>query len=83
MNKGKGTAGMVCGILSIVFCWFPYLGLPLGIVAIVMGALQNKAEGEGGTAGITMGIIGSAISLIWLIIALLIVAAVGSMASVF
>jgi hypothetical protein len=70
------AASMVCGILSIVFCWVPVVGLVLGIIALV---LSSKAKGHvvrnpgmytpGGmrTAGFVCGIIGTVFSALYLV----------------
>ena len=66
-KAGKlGTAGLVCGIISIVFsfasaCCCPIISLGTGIAAIICGANAKKSNGERdgkGTGGIVTGIIG-------------------------
>ena len=68
-GSGLATAGMVCGIVGIVFAVIPYCGtlvaVPLGLLAIVMGALGQKSpthRGQG-TAGLVLGIISIVLSL--------------------
>jgi hypothetical protein len=66
-SNGAATASMVLGIVSLVGC---ICGLPLGIAAIVVGmaARKNPVNQGQATAGIVMGIISTAISgLYWLI----------------
>lgn len=64
-TNGMAVASLVCGILSLVlicFGMFAWIGLVLGILAIVFGVLGNKKEKDGkATAGLVMGIIGAAI----------------------
>ena len=49
-KKTENTAAvvaLVCGILSIVLCWIPYVYFccfPLGIVGIVFGVKGRKIE---------------------------------------
>lgn len=62
-SKRDGTArsAMVCGIVGLVFAMiFPFVGLPLSIAAIVMGAMGLKSELRRGmaVAGLVTGIIG-------------------------
>ena len=59
------VAGLVLGILAMVFCWIPFLNWILAILAIIFGAVGNgKAnkvgKGKGmAIAGLIMGIIGA------------------------
>lgn len=82
-SSGKAVASMVLGILSIII---PWLGFILGIIAIV---LANKAFKEisnyqlGGrgmaVAGLTTGIIGTAIYGLLIILLIIGLAAFDSM----
>ena len=36
-SSGSGVGAMVCGIISLVLCWVPIVGLVLGIVATILG----------------------------------------------
>jgi hypothetical protein len=80
-GKGKGTASLVLGILSIVDPFIVF-GVPLGIVGIIL-AIMSKKEGHVSgvrTAGFVCSIVGlvlNAIILIWFIFAM--VLAIGSM----
>ena len=65
--KGKAIAGMVLGIVSIVFgflgAWFSILALPMAIVGLVLSVSGKKALAAAGqpaglgTAGLVVGII--------------------------
>ena len=71
-GQGVSIASMVCGILSIVFCWcYGIVGIILGIVALVMysGAKNQTGGNPNGMAkaGFICGIIGSILSVIYLI----------------
>lgn len=62
----SATPALVCGILSLVFCGIPIIGIILGIVAIVLAGNYFKAGGTAGTgkAGRICGIVGIALSVI-------------------
>ena len=63
-------------ILSIVFCWTGIIGLVLGIIAIVFGAKKMRIEEKGkgmAVAGFVLGIIGTFLSSIFLIIWIIII----------
>lgn len=67
-TNGKAVAGLVLGIVSMVFCW---LGFLIGIAAIVFSVLAHKeisarppgtTSGSGlATAGLVTGILGTVI----------------------
>ena len=69
-TKGIAIASMVCGIISVVFCWFGYfaiVALALGIVAIILSVKAGKEAPNGqrpgmATAGLVLGIIGVVLS---------------------
>lgn len=74
-RNGLGITALVSGIVSLVLCWFPFVGLGLGICAVVAGAVgrrrikRGEADNNGPTVtGIVLGIItvviGSAILLL-------------------
>ena len=73
-GKKESTIGLVCGILSMVLSCGIITGLVLGIVAVI-NARKAKAFGYTGgttTAGLILGIIGiigSALSIIYVIFA--------------
>ena len=70
--KGKAIASMVTGICSIIpgCCWI-WLGLPLAIVALVLGFLsrKNNEDGKGmAIAGIVCGVVGLVVVIINIIL---------------
>ena len=64
------TGALVCGILAIVFCFIPIVGIVLGIVAIILAGKYFKAGGTlgQGKAGRICGIIGIILSVIMIIV---------------
>ncbi len=64
------TGALVCGILAIVFCFIPIVGIVLGIVAIVLAGKYFKAGGTQGQgkAGRICGIVGLILSIIMIIV---------------
>ena len=71
---------LVLGILSILCsgCGFPWIGLILGTVGIVFGAIARRNyEGNVGTAGFVLSIVGTSFSVLSLIAVTLIAAWAG------
>jgi hypothetical protein len=75
-SNGQATAGMVLGILAVVIEWGGLLTLALAVGAIIFGAVglnQSRETGSGhgqAAAGVTLGIIGCALYLIWGVVSL-------------
>lgn len=67
------TGALVCGILAIVFCWLPLVGIVLGIVAIVLAGKYFKAGGtlSQGKAGRICGIVGLVLSVVMAVISVI------------
>lgn len=71
-SKGLAIGSLVCGIISVVFFWIPWvdiLTLILGIVAIVLAVVAGKKAPIGqksgmAVAGLILGIIGVVLSTI-------------------
>ena len=61
-NKGRGfgIASMICGIVALLFA-FIYLGIILGILGIIFGAVSKSKGYRGGMA--TAGIVCASIAL--------------------
>jgi hypothetical protein len=70
------VAGLVLGILAVVFCWFPFLNWILAILGIIFGGLgiskANKgAPGKGmAIAGLVCGVVGFLVGTLIFILAL-------------
>lgn len=71
-GKGLGIAGMVLGIIGLVICWVPFLGLLFLLPAFVMGILARKKGCRGqSTAAIVCSTIGLIVQLVLLAIILI------------
>lgn len=58
-------AGLVLGILGFVFWWFPFLGLVVSVLGIVLCAVSRKKSVNGlSTAGLVIGILATVFSTI-------------------
>jgi hypothetical protein len=66
-GKGKAIASLVLGICSIVFCWFPVLGLIVGVVGLILAASSKREGYLGGmrTGGLVCSIIGTVFSALY------------------
>ena len=64
-NRKKSAAGvssLVLGIISILSGLFYYISLPIGILAIILGAVSTKKTGSKlGKSGLITGIVGVSI----------------------
>lgn len=68
-SKGKGTASMVLGILSLCFLLLFPVSTVLGIIAIVLGYKQNKEyKTAPASAGLVMGIISVSLTGVWYVL---------------
>ena len=58
-------AGLVLGILGFVFWWFPFIGLVVSVLGIVLSAVSRKKSISGlSTAGLVVGILATVFSAI-------------------
>ena len=73
-TNGFAVASLVLGILAVVLCWTIYMGVGLGALAIVFGALGiGKARALAGNkgmavAGLVLGIAGVVLSLVLILL---------------
>jgi hypothetical protein len=81
-RNGLGTASLVLGIIGVVFCWVPFTGWALNILAIIFGAVGRKRAADGlatnkssAVAGLVLGVIGLGV---WIVIIVVFVSAVGT-----
>jgi len=64
-GSGMGVAGFVLGLLGLIFCWVPFLGLILCALGIIFGAIGiNKPKKGLAIAGLAMGLVGGIIAII-------------------
>ncbi len=80
-NKGKAIAGLVLGIVGVIFSWVPILNFILGILALIFSglSLSKKEPGRGmAIAGLILGIVTLVISVILVIIAIAVVGTLGA-----
>ena len=74
-TNGIAIAGMVCGIVGLVFAFLvPIIGIITGILGVVFGFLGRKRATETGgmgagqaMTGIITGILGVVIAIIWIV----------------
>lgn len=64
-NKGYGNASVILGLIPIIFypflMFFPFVGIVLGALAIVLGIKsKNTTSKKAGIAGIVLGSISEA-----------------------
>ena len=71
-RNGLGIAALVVGVIALLLFWIPFLGLLLGLVALVLGFLgrgrAKRGEATNGgmaLAGIVLGAIGLLVGLLW------------------
>ena len=73
-TNGLGIAGFVTGVVGLVLCWVPYLGVLLAIVGVALSGV-GIAQGRKKGMSIGLAIAGLVCGIIALIPAVLIMAA--------
>lgn len=66
-TKTWGIASLTTGILSILLVLMPYFALPLSVFAIVAASMQKPKNGMA-TAGLVIGILGTILNSITMLI---------------
>lgn len=63
-TNGPGIAGMVLGIIGVLSFWFPFIGLPVSIVGLVLSSVgMKRVTGKGfAVAGLVLTIIAVVLS---------------------
>jgi hypothetical protein len=72
-RNGMGTAGLVLGIIGLVFCWASWVGWVLNVLAIIFGGVgigranHGQATNKGSAvAGLVLGLVGLVLGiLLW------------------
>jgi hypothetical protein len=85
-NNGKALSSMIVGIVSVLLCFYWFIALPGGIVAVILGVLSRKeiAQGNGTNGGMAMtGIITGALAVVLGLIGAILVFAGGGIADAF
>lgn len=86
-KNGMATAALVLGIVSIALFFIPYLAIPCGIVAIILGVVaKNKIKADpdlahtsgAATGGLITGVIGVILGVVIIVLAIM---AVNAMAN--
>ncbi|RGE24281.1 DUF4190 domain-containing protein [Leucobacter sp. wl10] len=76
-SKGLAIAALVLGIVSLVFCWIPAIGIIAGVVGLILGiiALRKRQSKGMSLTGIITGALGIVASIIILIVSIMIIGA--------
>lgn len=72
VGKGLAITALVLGIVALVFCWLPFLGIPVGIAAIIVGIIGMTRKGASKPMpliGAILGGLGLVLSIIVIIVA--------------
>jgi hypothetical protein len=70
-----GIAGFVTGLLGVLLCWIPLLGVILGALGVILGGVgmsQGKRRGSStalALTGVVLGAIGLVASIVLFVIA--------------
>lgn len=76
-GNGLGVAGFVLGLLGLIFCWVPGLGITMALLGVILGGVGiSTGKKKGAPTG--LAIAGLVLGIIALIPAILIIAAVAS-----
>lgn len=69
--NGAATAGLIFGILTLVFCWVPFLNFILGLFGLIfsiVGMSRKNAGGKGrAIAGLVCTLLGSVVTVLYII----------------
>ena len=76
-GNGLGVAGFVTGLLGLIFCWVPALGVLLAVLGVILGGV-GIATGKKKGAPTGLAIAGLVLGIIALIPAIVIMSAVAS-----
>lgn len=79
-GNGLGVAGFVTGLLGLIFCWVPALGIVLAVLGVILGGV-GIATGKKKGAPTGLAIAGLVLGIIALIPAFVIMSAVASVGS--
>ena len=77
-HTGIGTAALILGIIGIIIIWIPFVSIasiPIGILAVIFGALAYWGQNRRDTYGLAGFILGL-ITIVLLIVSIIIAATV-------
>lgn len=79
-TNGLALAALIVGVVGLFLCWIPFLGLVVGLIAVVLGFLGMKKSTEAGgrglaIGGIAVGALTALIGLVFTVITLFVVKA--------
>ena len=77
-GNGLGVAGFVLGLLGLLFCWVPGLGIAMALLGIILGGV-GISTGKKKGAPVGLAIAGLVLGIIALIPAIFFLAAVASL----
>jgi hypothetical protein len=80
-TNGLAVAGMVLGIISLVFFWAGFFGMIIAVVAIILSSVGISQTNRNGQAGKGMAIAGLTTSLVAVGLFVIVVAFVASVAN--
>ena len=72
--NGMAVAGLVCGIIGLVFFWFPILGMVLAVLGIIFGGVGISRANSGAPnkglaiAGLVCGVVAIALYVIIILV---------------
>ena len=75
-GNGIAVAGLVLGIIGLVFCWVPFFGWLLDVLGVIFGAIgvgkaNRVGRGKGvAIAGLACGAIGLLLGIVLFVLAL-------------
>lgn len=81
-GKGLAIASLILGILGLIFsCCTAYIGIPFGVVGIILGVMHNKKNGKCGmsTAGIICSVVAVVLAVVITILGLIGLSMLGNM----
>lgn len=77
-SNGMGVAGFILGLLGLVFFWFPFLGLILAVLGVILGGV-GMSNGRKSGAGTGLAIAGLVLGLIALVPVIIVLVSASSL----
>ena len=67
-GKGLGVAGMILGIIGLIFCWLPFVGGIFALIGLILSVVGMMQASKGGNPNKGMMITGLVLSIVALLI---------------